>query len=115
MVSDVRSILALEVPVIVVLGERQLKLSDVVSLMPGTIIELPKAAEEELTLLVNNKPVGMGTAVKVGENFGIQLTYLGDVKARIAAMGGKEAGPSVDDQAAALADALLAEPATGGS
>lgn len=114
MPSDVRSILDLEVPVIVVLGERQMKLSDVVSMTTGAIVELPKSAEEELTLLVNNKPIGQGTAVKVGENFGIKITYIGDLHARIAALGpgGAEgtgaALRKTDEEAAAAADALLA-------
>lgn len=87
MPSDLRAILSLEVPVIVLLGERPMKTSDVVSLIPGSIIELPKKVDEELTLLVNNRPVGRGVAVKVGENFGLRVSYTGDLRERIAAMG----------------------------
>jgi flagellar motor switch protein FliN len=86
--SDVKGILTLEVPLIVLLGERQMKVADVVGMATGSIIELPKTAEEELTVLVNNKPVGSGVAVKVGENFGIKVTYIGDIKSRILALGG---------------------------
>lgn len=109
MPSDVKSILALEVPIIVVLGERQLRVSEVVSLTPGAILELPKAAEEELTLMVNNKPIGTGVAVKVGENFGIRITYIGDIHNRIIAMG-DSGGSSTDssDEATLLAEAMLA-------
>lgn len=81
------AILRLEVPIIVRLGERAMSLGDVVSLLPGAIIQLPKNAEAELDLMVNNKVVGCGTAMKVGENFGIRITFIGDVKARIEAMG----------------------------
>lgn len=88
MPSDVSSILSLEVPVIVLLGERTMKTSEVISLVPGSIIELPKNVEEELTLLVNNRGIGLGTAVKVGENFGLRLTFVGNLRERIAAMGG---------------------------
>ena len=38
-------------------------------------------------LLVNNKPIGSGNAVKVGENFGIRINFIGDLKDRILAMG----------------------------
>jgi len=65
MASDLRSILSLEVPIIVVLGERRMRVSEVCALAPGAIVELPKGSEEELSLLVNNKPVGVGVAVKV--------------------------------------------------
>ncbi len=87
MPSDVRAILALEVPIIVQLGERSVRVADVCGWAPGSIIELPKRADEELSLRVNNKSVGTGFAVKVGENFGIRITYIGDLKARIAALG----------------------------
>jgi flagellar motor switch protein FliN/FliY len=112
MASDVRAILALEVPIIVVLGERTMKVSEVCALSPGAIIELPNRAEDELTLQVNNKPVGAGIAVKVGENFGIRITFIGDLKSRIAALGGGEAkaAPAAGggDDLAALAEAMLA-------
>lgn len=109
MPSDIKSILALEVPIIVVLGERQLRVSEVVSLMPGAILELPKSAEEELTLMVNNKSIGTGVAVKVGENFGIRITYLGDIQNRILALGEAGAGGGHQvDEATMLAEAMLA-------
>jgi flagellar motor switch protein FliN/FliY len=90
--SDLAGVLRLEVPVIVRLGERTLSVGEVLELAPGAIIELPKNVEDELDLLVNNKQVGTGVAVKVGENFGLRITYLGDVRERIAAMG-DEAAP----------------------
>lgn len=100
MSADLSAILKLEVPLIVRLGERQMTLAQVISLVPGIIIELPKGADEELELLVNNKPLGLGTAVKVGENFGIRLTHIGDVKARVEAMG-SEAPPTASHAARA--------------
>ncbi len=114
MASDVRAILSLEVPIIVLLGERSMRVSEVCALSPGSIIELPKGAEEELTLLVNNKPTGAGFAVKVGENFGIKITYIGDLKTRIEALGAAEqaeaggAAPGGGDGLSALADSMLA-------
>jgi flagellar motor switch protein FliN/FliY len=88
MASDLRAILSLEVPLIVLLGERRMKTSEVLSLIPGSIVELPKNWEEELTLLVNNRPIGTGLAVKVGENFGMKITFIGDLRDRIAALAG---------------------------
>jgi flagellar motor switch protein FliN/FliY len=109
MSSDLKSILNLEVPIIVLLGERSMKLSEVLILAPGAIIELPKKAEDELTLRVNNKAVGTGIAVKVGENFGIKLTYIGDLKERIQALGTLAAKPETEDSSAeALAGAAAA-------
>ena len=98
MPADVTAILKLEVPLIVRLGERHMTVGQVISLVPGVIIELPKNADEELELLVNNKPLGMGTAVKVGENFGIRITHIGDIKSRVEAMG--QAKPHAPSKAA---------------
>jgi flagellar motor switch protein FliN len=86
MSSDLAGVLRLEVPVIVRLGERTLSVGEVLDLAPGAIIELPKNVDDELDLLVNNKQVGTGVAVKIGENFGLRITYLGDVRQRIAAL-----------------------------
>ncbi|MBL8765117.1 MAG: FliM/FliN family flagellar motor switch protein [Phycisphaerae bacterium] len=87
MASELAAVLKLEVPVIVLLGERRLPLGEVTSFIPGAIIELPKNADSELELRVNNKPVGTGRAVKVGENFGLRISFIGDVRTRIEAMG----------------------------
>jgi hypothetical protein len=40
-----------------------------------------------LELRVNNKAIGTGQAVKVGENFGLRITFMGDLKERITALG----------------------------
>jgi len=87
MASDLTAVLRLEVPVIVRLGERTMSLQEVIGLVPGAIIELPKGSEDELDLMVNNKQIGTGAAVKVGENFGIRINYIGDIRERIAALG----------------------------
>jgi flagellar motor switch protein FliN len=84
---NLSQILQLEVPIVVRLGERCLDVEAVLKLVPGAIIELPKNAESELDLLVNNKVIGCGVAVKVGENFGLRITFLGDIVSRIQAMG----------------------------
>lgn len=109
MASTIKPILKLEVPVIVVLGRREIKVGDVVALGPGSIVELPKKADEELELMINNKVIGTGNAVKVGENFGVQINYIGDLKHRIAAMAAKPpAEPKPKDEAELLAEQMLA-------
>lgn len=84
------SVLQIEVPVVVRVGERQMRMSEVLALVPGSIIELNKRSEDELDLLINNKQIGNGTAVKVGENFGLRVSYIGNVRERIEAMGAVE-------------------------
>jgi len=98
------SILQLEVPLIVRLGSRQMTVREVVSIVPGTIIELPKNAEEELELLVNNHQIGRGRAVKVGENFGVRITALG-----AGASGGSPGSSAGSDGGRTRSDASLEE------
>lgn len=100
MKSEIGAILKLEVPLIVRLGERQMTLEQVISLVPGAILELPKHADEELELLVNNMPLGLGIAVKVGENFGLRLSHVGDIKARIEALKGASTARPLSARAA---------------
>lgn len=87
MPTDLNAILKIEVPVIVQIASRQMRVRDVANLAPGAIIELPKLADEDLEVLVSNEPIGLGTAVKVGENFGIRVTKIGNLEDRIRAMG----------------------------
>ncbi len=98
MPAGIESILALEVPVIVQIAERMMPVEDVVSLAPGAIIELPKSSNDDLEILVNNKVIGTGTAVKVGENFGVRVSYIGDLTHRLSAMG-DGAEPAVGEPA----------------
>ena len=99
-----QSLKTLEVPIIVRLAERDLPIGEVLHLTPGAIIELPKQADDELELFVNNLRVGFGTAVKVGENFGIRITHIGDPSERLAAAVPDEDDGPTDEE---LAEALL--------
>jgi flagellar motor switch protein FliN/FliY len=85
--GELSRILHLEVPVIVKLAERKLLLSEVMRLGVGAIIEFVKSSEEPLHLLINNKPIAVGEAVKVGENFGLRIKQVGDLKQLIASLG----------------------------
>jgi flagellar motor switch protein FliN len=90
--GELQRILRLQVPVIVKLAERKLQLSEVMRLGVGAIIEFIKSSDEPLELLINNKVIGIGEAVKVGENFGIRLKQIGDVKQIIASLASDREG-----------------------
>ena len=88
--EQLQRILRLEVPVIVKLAERRLMLSEVMRLGTGAIIEFFKSSDEPLELLINNKVIGVGETVKVGENFGLRITQIGDLKQIIQSLGGEQ-------------------------
>lgn len=109
MPSNLQQILALEVPIVVRVAERRIRVEELMSWVPGAIIELPKNADAELDLMVNNCAIGQGLAVKVGENFGIRITYIGDIAQRVAAMSAEaQAASAADAEAEALAAQMLA-------
>jgi flagellar motor switch protein FliN/FliY len=85
--DSVNRILNIEVPIIVQLSERTMPLTEILNLTTGSIIEFDKPADSELELRVNNKCIGTGQAVKVGENFGLRVVRIGSLRERIQAMG----------------------------
>src|SRR4051794_33432141 len=85
--NELARILRLEVPVIVRLADRKLALSEVMRLGAGAIIEFVKSSSEPLELLINNKVIAVGETVKVGENFGLRITRIGDIRQVIHSLG----------------------------
>lgn len=79
----IERILRLRVPVVVRLAERDMPLSEVLNMSPGSIVEFERNVNAELDLLVNNCRIGSGAAIKVGERFGIRVSFVGDVRQRI--------------------------------
>lgn len=84
---DLTRILRLRVPVIVRLADRRMSVSEIIRLSPGAIIEFDRGDDADLELMINNRVIAGGSAVKVGENFGLKLTCIGDVRHRIRSLG----------------------------
>jgi flagellar motor switch protein FliN/FliY len=68
--------LLLDIPleVTVEMGRTKLTLKELLALTAGSVVELSKAADERLDVLVNGKPVARGEAVMVNDKFGVRLT-----------------------------------------
>lgn len=75
--KNVERILKIPVPVIVVVAEKMLPFRDVLDLTEGTVLEFDKSSSEPLMLLVNDRKVGLGRVVKVGERFGLRIEEIG--------------------------------------
>jgi flagellar motor switch protein FliN len=71
-----RSLLRVEVPVVVTLAENRQPLRRILELGPGSIIQFDKSCDETLELSVGNHPIAAGEAVKVGEKFGLRITSI---------------------------------------
>ncbi len=96
--TNIGRLLALQVPVIVKLASRKMRMGEVMRLSPGTIIEFEKSASEPLDLLVNNVVIGGGDVVKVGENFGLRISRIGRPQQMILALGGEDDAPPPTDE-----------------
>lgn len=73
MPTSTETLLALRVPLVVQIGRCRMSVEGALSLVPGSLIELDKSADEQLDILINAQPIGRGHTVKVGENFGIRV------------------------------------------
>lgn len=77
--------LILDVPldIEVVLGSTTKSIKEILSLGPGSIVELDKMADEPVEILVNGTLIAWGEVVVVNENFGVRITNILDPYERI--------------------------------
>lgn len=70
--------LILDIPlkVTVVLGRTKRPIKEILSLGPGSIVELNTLANEPVEVLVNGTLVARGEVVVINENFGVQITSI---------------------------------------
>lgn len=80
-------ILRLKAPVIVEVARRRWPIQMLRNLSLGMIIEFEKSVEEPMQLRINNRVIGAGEAVKIGEHFGLRVSTVRDQAERIRSMG----------------------------
>ncbi|NLM70854.1 MAG: flagellar motor switch phosphatase FliY [Synergistaceae bacterium] len=64
------------VRVTVELGRTRKNIADILSMTPGSVIELDKMAGEPVDVLVNSKLIAKGEVVVIDENFGVRITEI---------------------------------------
>jgi flagellar motor switch protein FliN/FliY len=69
-------LLDVELAVVARLGQVEMPVRDVLSLGPGSIIEVGRSVEEPVELLVNEKLIARGEVVVVDEKFGLRITEI---------------------------------------
>jgi flagellar motor switch protein FliN len=70
--------LLLDIPleIVVELGRTKKKISEVLELTSGSILDLEKMAGEPVDVYVNNKLVAKGEVVVIDEHFGVRITEI---------------------------------------
>ena len=81
-------ILSMEVPVIVKIAEKTMTVSSILKLNLGSVITFEKDAHQHVDLMVNNSTIGLGRPVKIGENFGLRIIQINDIRETIKSLGG---------------------------
>jgi flagellar motor switch protein FliN len=72
--GDISLLLDVPLQVTVELGRTQLRIRNVLELVPGSIVELDKLAGEPVDVLVNGKQIARGEVVVIDEEFGVRIT-----------------------------------------
>ncbi len=85
--EDVARLLRIRVPVIVRLAKRRTTVQAARKISQGTIIEFTKHIDDPLDLLINNRKIGEGVAVKCGERFGLLVGAIASPSKRIESLG----------------------------
>ena len=80
-------ILAIELPMVVLLARKRMRIEEILRLIPGTVLEFDKPVTDPLDLLVNEQVIARGDTIKVGERFGLQVREIASPKETIRAMG----------------------------
>jgi flagellar motor switch protein FliN len=80
-------LLDVELPIIVSFGDTAMQLKDVLKLGVGSVIELNKAVNDPVTLVVNQKPIAKGEVVMVEGNYGIRILEVESTAERIRSLG----------------------------
>jgi len=74
--KNIELLMDVDLPVSIELGRTKMRISDILNLAPGSIVELDKLVGEPVDLLVNRKCVARGEVVVVEESFGLRITQL---------------------------------------
>jgi len=73
-VGNLELLLDIELDATIRFGKRELRLREVLGLMPGTVVELDQMVNEPADLLIAGRTVAKGEVVVVDGNFGLRVT-----------------------------------------
>ena len=81
-------ILDIDLPLVVRFGRTELPLRSLAGLGPGSVIDLGRAPDEPVEVLVTNQVVARGEVVVVGGNYGVRITDVISPADRVRSMEG---------------------------
>lgn len=81
-IKNIERLMDVEMNVTVRFGTTEISLRDVVRFGVGSMIELNRAVDEPVELLVNNYPFARGEVVVVDGYYGVRVTEIGSAEER---------------------------------
>lgn len=86
--GDIERILEIPLEISVELGRKRLRISELLALSAGSVVELGTAAGTPLAIYANNTLIARGEAVIVGERYGVRVTDIVSPRERVKKLGG---------------------------
>jgi flagellar motor switch protein FliN/FliY len=74
--ASLKLIKDVEMDITVELGRTKMAVRNILSLVPGSVIELDRAAGAPVDLLVNGTLIGRGEVVVIDEEFGVRISEI---------------------------------------
>jgi flagellar motor switch protein FliN/FliY len=87
--SDLERILEIPLELSVELGRKRLRISELLSITVGSVLELGTAAGTPLAIYANSTLIARGEAVVVGERYGVRVTDIVSPRERVKKLGGE--------------------------
>lgn len=75
-VSPLVDVSEIPIEITAVLGDTEMKLSDLIELGKGSFIELNTYEDNNVKLLANGKLIAYGLVLAIDQNFGVQITKI---------------------------------------
>ncbi len=86
---EINRLLDVPLTVHVELGRRKIKISDLLEVNTGSVVELDTPAGASLAIYANRTLIAQGEAVVVGERYGIRVTEIVSPEERVQQLGGR--------------------------
>jgi flagellar motor switch protein FliM len=76
------ALLGLPLTATAVLAEKTVRMGEVLALRPGEVMEFPRRAEDPLELRITGRTVAEGSAVRMGDRFGLRIATMRELRGR---------------------------------
>lgn len=90
--DELERILDLPLEITVELGRRRMRISEMLGISVGSVVELDIAAGAPLSIYANRVLVAQGEAVIVGERYGVRITEIVSPQERVRRLGAGRGG-----------------------